>query len=120
LHFGNKYDKIKKQKKGEIEMAVTIEKIAKDLGVQVEKLLTESILAYLEKKKIGTMRSKLELTSKYNVTFAKELEEKIKRGEVEEHPAWEDLITLENLEQSLKEIESELADLRSAGKISSS
>lgn len=43
-----------------------------------------------------------ELKSKYNVKTAVELEKKMKEGTVEEHPAWEDLILLENLEERVR------------------
>jgi transposase-like protein len=99
-------------------MPATIDKIARDLGVKTEELLTDSVLAYLEKKKAGTLRSMLEITAKYNITSSHELEQKIKKGTVSEHPTWEDLITLQNLEKSLKDIDSELAYLHRVGKLS--
>jgi len=44
-----------------------------------------------------------EILAKYGVRNAEELEEKIRKGEVEEHPAWEDLIALERLlEEKMK------------------
>jgi len=38
----------------------------------------------------------IEILTRYNVKDAKELEKKIETGEIPEHPAWEDLIDLEN------------------------
>jgi len=38
-----------------------------------------------------------------NVSSSKELEEAIKSGMVVEHPSWEDLIGIENLEDKIKE-----------------
>ena len=46
-----------------------------------------------------------EIKTKYNVKTAAELEKKVEKGTVEEHPAWEDLIVLENLEEEIKKIQ---------------
>jgi hypothetical protein len=39
------------------------------------------------------------------------LEEKIKSGTVPEHPAWEDLIEIKNIESEISEIESDIRNL---------
>ena len=89
-----------------------IEKIATKEGVEKEKLMTLSLIAYLNEKKKKYMEERLEILRRYNVSSAKELEEKIRRGEVREHPAWEDLITLENLEEMIKEISDDIRNLQ--------
>ena len=53
-----------------------------------------------------------EIKTKYNVKSANELEKKVEKGSVEEHPAWEDLILLENLEERIKNIRKELTALK--------
>jgi len=53
-----------------------------------------SLIAYLNEKKKKYIEERLEILRRYNVNSAKELEEKIRRGEVEEYPSWEDLIIL--------------------------
>ncbi len=60
------------------------------------------------------MEERLEILKRYSVNSAKELEEKIRRGEINEHPAWEDLITLENLEEMMKEISDDIRNLQKA------
>lgn len=99
-------------------MGVSVEKIAEDLGVQLDELLTESMIAYLEKRERECQAMRLEILTKYNVFTSQELEGKIKNGEIEEHPTWEDIITLDNLEESIKEVENELADLQKVGRVS--
>ena len=91
-----------------------IEKIANKEGVEKEKLMTLSLIAYLNEKKKKYMEERLEIFKRYNVNSAKELEEKIRKGEVNEHPAWEDLITLENLEEMIKEISDDIRNLQKA------
>ena len=61
----------------------------------------------LERKRLRTQLKKRsaeisEIKIKYNVKTASELEKKIERSTVKEHPAWEDLILMENLEEEIK------------------
>jgi len=91
-----------------------IEKIAIKEGVEKEKLMTLSLIAYLNEKKKKYMEERLEILKRHNVKSAKELEEKIRRGEVNEHPAWEDLITLENLEELINEISDDIRNIQKA------
>ena len=91
-----------------------IEKIAIKEGVKKEKLIALSLIAYLNEKKKKYMEERLEILKRYNVNSAKELEEKIRKGEINEHPAWEDLITLENLEEMIKEISDDIRNLQKA------
>jgi len=54
-----------------------------------------------------------EIEVRYGVKSAGDLREKIVRGVVTEHPGWEDLIVLENLEERAGKIRKELRDLTS-------
>jgi len=47
------------------------------------------------------MLERLDILARYSVNSPDSLEIKIKNGEVAEHPAWEDLILLENLEAGI-------------------
>ncbi len=91
-----------------------IEKIAVKEGIEKEKLIILSLVSYLNEKKKKHMEERLEILKRYGVNSAKELEEKIRRDEVKEHPAWEDLITLENLEEIIKEITNDIRNLQKA------
>ena len=89
-----------------------IDKIAGKEGMRGEELLSFSIIAYFTEKKRLSMKDRLEILERYGVKSAKELEEKIKGGDVKEHPAWEDLITVENLEIMIKEISDDIRTLQ--------
>jgi hypothetical protein len=89
-----------------------IERIAIKEGVEKEKLMVLSLVAYLNEKKKKYMKDRLEILKRYDVNSAEELEDKIRNGEVNEHPAWEDLITLENLEEMIKEISDDIRNLQ--------
>ena len=89
-----------------------VEKIATKEGIDKEKLIILSLIAYLNEKKRKYMEERLEILKRYGVNSMKELEEKIRKGEIEEHPAWEDLITLENLEELIREISDDIRRLQ--------
>jgi hypothetical protein len=63
----------------------------------------ETILAIRGKKRELRIE-RLEILGRYDMTTVKELEEKIKDNTVPEHPAWEDLIEVKNVEVEIKEI----------------
>ena len=86
--------------------------VAKDLGLSKDELLVGSLLEYLKSKKRDCMAEKLEILSRYrNISTSKELEEAIKNGMVVEHPSWEDLIGIENLEDKIKKLDKEIESI---------
>ena len=80
-----------------------IEEVAKKLKIDPEKLLRESLLKWFEDELAKTNAEIAELLIKYKVNSPSELEVKIKKGQVPEHPAWEDLIILEELIETKKD-----------------
>ncbi len=57
---------------------------------------------------------RLELLACYGAETVKALEEKIKTGDVPEHPAWEDLIEIKNIEAEMKEIDNDIRTVQQA------
>ena len=95
----------------EVNVAVTeevIKKIADDTGVSISELTTSGLIAFLREKKRKNMVDRLEILDRYNAASIENLEKKIKSGEVSEHPAWEDLILLENLEAAIALIDEDI------------
>jgi hypothetical protein len=88
-------------------------RMAEDLGVSEDELLVESLLEYLKSKKRDCMADRLEMLSRYGVSSSKEIEEAIKNGRIAEHPSWEDLIVIENLEDKIKKLDKEIANIES-------
>ena len=86
--------------------------IAKDFGVSEDELLVESLLEYLKSKKRDCMAKKLGILSRYGVFSARELEAAIGEGKVAEHPSWEDLIVVENLEEKIERLDQEIGNIR--------
>ncbi len=80
-----------------ISMSSIVEVVAKHLGIPREKLEREAIEVWL-RRRLALIEAEIsEILAKYGVRNASELEEQIRKGKVEEHPAWEDLIMLERL-----------------------
>jgi hypothetical protein len=87
--------------------------IAADFGVSEDELLAASLLEYLKSKKGACIADRLEILSRYSISSSKELEEAIEKGKIAEHPSWEDLILIENLETKIKKLEKEIANIES-------
>ena len=95
-----------------VETAVIVERISKALGVPPDELVKKGVEEFLEVQLRSCFAEIRELEARYGVRSAGELEEKIRDGVVEEHPAWEDLIVLENLEERAEKIREELKSVR--------
>ena len=85
-----------------------IEKISKSLGVPPDTLVTGGIKEYLKTMLRATRAETHEIETRYQVNTPKELEEKIKKGKIDEHPTWEDLIQYENLAKQTEKLQQEL------------
>lgn len=71
----------------------------------------DSLRSLLAEKKRNYLLRINEVLDRYNLKTLKEIEEAIKGGKIPEHPAWEELIDLENIEYELREIEQDLAKI---------
>ena len=50
------------------------------------------------------IRDRLEIFSKYKISSIEEFENKVNGGSIPEHPGWEDLIIVENLENTISKL----------------
>jgi hypothetical protein len=98
---------------GMVENAVLVERISKVLGVPPDELVRKGLEEFLEAQLRVCFAEIYEVEARYGVKSAVELEEKIRKGLIGEHPAWEDLIVLENLEERAAKIRKELKALKS-------
>jgi len=97
-----------------VAVATQVTQIASSLGLTENELFRQALVSFLLERKRQTLQLKLEILARYSAESLAELEAKIARGDVAEHPAWEDLIVAENLAARLKELDDYLDDLRSA------
>jgi len=96
-----------------VENTVIIERVSKALNVPPDELVRKGVEEFLEAQLRACFAEIREVEARYGVKSTGELEEKIRRGVVAEHPAWEDLIVLENLEERAEKIRKELRTLKS-------
>ena len=87
---------------------VVLKKIADDTGVSADDLTVAGLLAFLREKKNKIMMERLDILARYGFDSFEVMEVKIKESAIPEHPAWEDLILLENLEATLALIDEDI------------
>ena len=74
--------------------------------------MREGIVEYIKSKIKACMKDRLEIMSRYEVSSLNEFEKRLQEGIIPEHPGWEDLITLENLEDSINKFKKELLHVK--------
>ena len=84
-------------------MAV-IETVAKELHMEPDELLKESLKSYLEKRLSKIEADIFLLVKKYGVRDVLEMDEKVKKGLISEKDAYDDYFTLDNLESECEKI----------------
>jgi hypothetical protein len=94
------------------ENAATLERVAKVLGVPPKELVRKGLEELLRAQLRSCFAEINEIKTRYSVKSTKELEKKIQSSAIAEHPAWEELILLENLEERVKQIRKELTALK--------
>jgi hypothetical protein len=95
------------------EYATTSTQIATLFGVSEDELSRQALVSLLREKKREILQLRLDLLTRYGAESVADLEAKIAKGAVVEHPAWEDLIAAENLGSRLEELDAYLDRLRS-------
>ena len=95
------------------ETDTVVKRVSEALGVPPDELVRKGVEEFLEAHLRVCYAEIHELEVRYEVKSAGELREKIGKGVVREHPGWEDLIVLENLEERAEKIRKELRDLKS-------
>jgi hypothetical protein len=92
----------------------TVEKLSKKYDMAMDDFLLASSRLMLKEKKRKFQDERFEILSRYQAATTAEFENKIKNGEIIEHPAWEDLIELKNIEVEIKEIDRDIQSLQAA------
>jgi len=97
--------------RNKIPIKKTYENIAQKFLLSYEQLLRDSLKSYLLTRKQELMNERFAILSRYTITNVNELEEKIKQGILVEHPSWEDLIDLKNLETEIQGIQYDIGTI---------
>ncbi len=95
-----------------------LDDIARFLGLERNDLLERGVESLLHERRHKLLLDKLQILSRYGANSADEAEKRIKRGDLQEHPAWEDLITLENLDAELERLDAYIRSLQAAARSS--
>jgi hypothetical protein len=88
-----------------------LDEIGQSLQVDRETLITQGIVSLLKEKKRLALLDRLERLGCHGVESREALEQAIHEGAIVEHPAWEDLIVLENLDAEIARIDGYLQHL---------
>ncbi len=81
-----------------------VEKISEKYAVSAEEFIRSGAIMNLREKQRLLMIERFEILSRYRASNVEQLNQKIAKGDAPEHPAWEDLIEVKNIEQEIKEI----------------
>jgi len=85
-----------------------LEKISQKYSDSPEEFIRSGVILNLKEKQRLLQIERFEIFSRYQATTVDELNQKITEGKAPEHPGWEDLIELKNIEAEIKEIENDI------------
>ncbi len=88
-----------------------VEKISQKYAVSAEEFIRSSVITNLREKQRLLQIERFEILARYQASNIEELNHKITEGSALEHPGWEDLIEVKNIEQEIKEIENDIRTL---------
>lgn len=91
-----------------IELA---ERMAQKYSITTEEFIQIGTELTLKERKRKYLIERFEILSRYESVTVQELREKIEQGVVREHPAWEDLIEIKNIDKEIEEIEDDLKSI---------
>ncbi|MGR3179650.1 MAG: hypothetical protein ACUZ8E_16535 [Candidatus Anammoxibacter sp.] len=89
-----------------------VEKLSKKYSMSTDEFIKLGSTLTMKEKKKNLHIERLEILARYETETVKELEGRVKDGTVPEHPAWEDLIEIKNIESAIVEIENDIRTLQ--------
>lgn len=88
-----------------------VEKISQKYSDSAEEFIRAGVIMNLKEKQRLLQIERFEIFSRYQSSSKEELNRKIAEGTAPEHPGWEDLIEIKNIEDEIKEIEHDIRTL---------
>jgi len=92
----------------------TINSLSRKYSLSPEAFIIYGSTLAMREKKRNLQIERIEILARYEAETVLDLEDKIKKGTAPEHPAWEDLIEIKNIESEIKEIEDDIRYLQAA------
>ena len=88
-----------------------VEKISQKYSESAEEFIRAGVIMNLKEKQRLLQIELFEILARYQASNVEELNQKVIEGSEPEHPAWEDLIEVKNIEQEINEIENHIRAL---------
>lgn len=88
-----------------------VEKISQKYSESAEEFIRAGVIMNLKEKKRLLQIERFEILARYQTSSLEELNRKITEGNAPEHPGWEDLIEIKNIEEEIKEIDNDISIL---------
>ena len=88
-----------------------VEKISQKYAVSAEEFIRSGVIMNLKEKQRLLQIERFEILSRYQTSNVEGLNQKIAEGNAPEHPGWEDLIEIKNIQDEIKEIENDIREL---------
>jgi len=85
-----------------------VEKISQKYSVSAEEFIRSGAIMNLTEKKRLLQIERFEILSRYRASSVEELNQKVTEGDAPEHPGWEDLIEVKNIEMEINDIENDI------------
>ena len=85
-----------------------VEKISQKYSESAEEFIRAGVIMNLKEKKRLLQIERFEILARYQTSSVEELNQKITEGKAPEHPGWEDLIEIKNIEEEIKEIDNDI------------
>jgi len=92
----------------------TIDSLSKKYSLSPADFIKHGSTLTLREKKRNLQIERIEILARYEAETVSALEDKIKNGAVPEHPTWEALIEIKNIEAEIREIENDIRTLQAA------
>jgi hypothetical protein len=91
-----------------MSVPMEVERVARELNMPLDGLMQRSLRAFLRQEGRAVQMDIADFQDRYGAATAGELRAQIEQGKVYSHPAWEDAMEWERLEDHLKRLESML------------
>jgi hypothetical protein len=91
-----------------MSVSMEVERVARELNMPLDGLMQRSLQAFLRQEGRAVQMDIADFQDRYGAATAGELRAQIEQGKVYSHPAWEDAMEWERLEDHLKRLESML------------
>lgn len=85
-----------------------VEKISQKYSESAEEFIRAGVIMNLKEKKRLLQIERFEILARYQTSSVEELNQKITEGKAPEHPGWEDLIEIKNIDEEIKEIDNDI------------